>query len=409
MDPPSLSPAKNTALQATIYLLYGIGPLTGNVVQVLLPLLVHDFSAPPGVVLAAALIAFMVPFSITQLFSGAWSENRGRVFLISFGLVLFGAGMVIATLATSLGAYIVANLIAGLGFGLINPVIIALMTDITPPGPIIARKMAYLSACATFSTGIGPLLAGIFAVVNWRLLYLLIAVLALFSLVVLLALRLPSRVGAHQGEAVEPITVQIRQELRSPVVIVMVAGAFLISHCILGATIWTSRAVSGLINPALYGIGLGFAGIIGALATIAFGFMIKRTGPRMTMSLSFISLVAGLCVLILAGKNLTSDFPMVELGLVLVLVAGGGPFPIIMYYSQSIVPTRRGALAGLSQFGYFAGIALVSFDFGPVYAFGVSWVFAGMIVVGCLLLALVLLVIKKGNAMMASLPPRGHL
>jgi len=64
-------------IQIIIYTLFGLGPLTGNVILVLFGVLSIDFSVSPTDLLVA-IPAFMFPFAIIQLFSGAISDVKGR-------------------------------------------------------------------------------------------------------------------------------------------------------------------------------------------------------------------------------------------------------------------------------------------------------------------------------------------
>ena len=127
--------SSNILVQIIIFLLYGLGPLTGNVILVLFGVLSSEFGVPPTNLLIAV-PSFMFPFAIIQLFSGAISDVKGRFPVIIVGLIIFAAGMILATISTTLILYVIANVCGGIGFGFVNPVLIALMTDLTP-GPKI--------------------------------------------------------------------------------------------------------------------------------------------------------------------------------------------------------------------------------------------------------------------------------
>ena len=74
-------------LQVTIYILFGLGPLTGNVILVLFGILSTEFGVVPTTV-AIAIPAFMFPFAFIQLFSGAISDLKGF-----FNITFFGVGI----------------------------------------------------------------------------------------------------------------------------------------------------------------------------------------------------------------------------------------------------------------------------------------------------------------------------
>ena len=166
-------------VEAIIFILYALGPLTGNVILVLFGVLSVDFSVLPNAILIA-IPSFMFPFALVQLFSGAISDVKGRFPIILLGLSVFGVGMIIASFSFSLTVFIIANVLAGIGFGFVNPVLIALLTDITP-GPKISKKIGLLGAVANLGVGLGPLLAGQIIEIGWRYLYLRVNILNIMN------------------------------------------------------------------------------------------------------------------------------------------------------------------------------------------------------------------------------------
>ena len=60
-------------LEFVIFLLFLLGPLTGNIINVLFGVLASSFQVTQDYILFA-IPAFMFPFAITQLFSGVISD-----------------------------------------------------------------------------------------------------------------------------------------------------------------------------------------------------------------------------------------------------------------------------------------------------------------------------------------------
>ncbi|MHA2393382.1 MAG: MFS transporter [Promethearchaeota archaeon] len=347
-------------LQFVIYLLFFFGPLTGNVIMVLFRTLSTEFSVSPGAILIA-IPAFMFPFAITQLFSGVISDIKGRFPVLFVGLILFGIAMLIATLSISLEMYAIANILGGIGFGFINPVLIALMTDITSP-PNISKKMGYLGASANLGVGIGPLIASQMITIGWRSIYILFIAITIFGLVyLLLAKRPPQKVPEDSGFRL--LFSQLSKEVRRLVILVMIFSALLISHTYLAINIWTSRILSGpppVINESVVGLVLGISGIGAAITGFLTGIIIKKKSIKIPIIFGFVSLFISLIILLLIGDITRVEvFPSLAVGWVFAGLAGGTLFPLITYYSQVLSPERRGALAGLLTAGYFIGIALV--------------------------------------------------
>jgi MFS family permease len=382
-------------LEFVIYLLYFFGPLTGNVIVVLFHALSSEFNVLEDAILVA-IPAFMFPFAITQLFSGVLSDLKGRFPVLIIGLVLFGTAMLLATLSFSLIMYVIANVLGGIGFGFINPILIALMTDITDP-PNIPKKMGYLGASANLGVGIGPLIASQMIFIGWRSIYILFIAIALFGLIYsIISTRPPQKIPKESGFKI--LFSQLSKELRRRVVLVMIFSAILISHTYLAINIWTSRFLSG--HETLVGIILGIAGIGSAITGILTGIVIKKKSVGIPIIVGSILLITSLTVFIGIGDiSRTENFPFLAVGWILAGLAGGILFPSITYYSQVLSPSRRGALAGLLTAGYFIGIALVPTTLKPILVmFGITGLYGaimGISVVFIIILFLLYLLARR--------------
>jgi len=324
----------------------------------------------------------MVPFAIIQLFSGAISDVKGRIPVIIFGLILFGLGMFIATISNTLLLYIIANILAGAGFGFVNPVLIALMTDITPPGPKIPKKMGYLGAVAALGVGMGPLFAGLMVQLNWRYIYIIFILIVGFCLLMLLMIKHPTqKIQGNVGISI--LFSHIYQEIQKITVVLMVIAAFLISLTYLAIVIWTSRTFSGVLDEITAGIILSLVGIAGAISGLAIGNIIKRLGIGIALFLGILSLLISIILIIMVGDvTRPGNIIYVAVCLALAGISGGILFPAIIYYSQIFSPERRGALAGLSTAGYFIGIALVPMIYAPFFLIGgINTVYIAILIV----------------------------
>lgn len=362
----AISSESHVFLQFVIYLLFFFGPLTGNVIVVLFHTLSTEFSVSPGAILIA-IPAFMFPFAITQLFSGVISDIKGRFPVLFVGLILFGIAMLIATLSISLEMYAIANILGGIGFGFINPVLIALMTDITS-APNIPTKMGYLGASANLGVGIGPLIASLMIIIGWRTIYILFIGITIFGFAYLILAKRPAqKVPKESGFRV--LFSQLSKEVRRVVILIMVFSALLISHTYLAINIWTSRILSEppIINERIVGLVLAIAGIGAAITGFLTGIIIKMKSIKIPIIFGCASLFVSLIILLSIGDITRVEiFPYLALGWVFAGLAGGTLFPLITYYSQVLSPERRGALAGLLTAGYFIGIALVPTTLEPV-------------------------------------------
>jgi DHA1 family bicyclomycin/chloramphenicol resistance-like MFS transporter len=376
-------------LKLIIYFLFGFGPVTGNVILVLFGILSNEFNVTPNALLIS-IPAFMFPFAIVQLFSGAISDVKGRFPVMILGLILFGAGWFFAAISYSLILFIIGNALAGFGFGFVNPILIALMTDITPPGPQVPKKMGFLGAVAALGVGLGPLLAGQIVRFGWRYIYIIFILIIFLSLLALFKVPRPPR-KSNKDFGPRVLLHHLSQELQRVTVILMVVSAFLIASTYLATIIWTSRTFSGVLEEATIGILLSVVGVAGAISGFANGYLIKRIGLGFTLLLGLSSLLIAMILLIILG-DITRPEVLFYIAICLGLsgIAGGILFPSILYYSQVISPERRGTLAGLATTGYFIGNALVPMIYEPFFLIGgINAVYMAIFVISILLLPII--------------------
>ncbi len=392
-------------LELIIYIIFLFGPLTGNIIMVLFHVLSVEFSVSPNTILIA-IPAFMFPFAITQLFSGAISDLKGRFPVLFTGLIIFGIAMLLAALSFSLEMYAIANILGGIGFGLINPVLIALLTDITPP-PNIPKKMGFLGASANLGVGLGPLIASQMILIGWRSIYILFIGITIFGLLYLIFSKRPhQKISEETG--IRVLISQLSVELRRSVVILMLFSAFLISHTYLAINIWTSRSLFG--NESLVGLILGIAGVGAAIVGSLTGSAIKKKGAGIPLIVGSILLFVGLISLLLIGDITQAEkFVFLAIGWIISGLAGGILFPTITYYSQILSPKRRGALAGLLTAGYFIGIALVPTTLAPISElYGITGIYLIILGISVLFVICLFLLYKVAKQRVLNQGPSSH-
>jgi MFS family permease len=381
--------------EIVIFVLYALGPLTGNVILVLFDILASDFHTVPQDILIA-IPSFMFPFAIVQLFSGAISDVKGRSFVILFGLSIFGFGMVVATLSFSLFVFIVANVLGGIGFGFVNPVLIAFMTDITPE-PKISKKIGLLGAVSNLGVGFGPLLAGLIIVFNWRYLYLIFLGITILGFLVIFSLR-KSQSIIKSKDSIRRFFTHISQEIRRLPVILLVISAFLLSHTSIATIIWTSQSFTGVISEIISGLIIALFGTMGFIGGLITGIIIRKKSVKHALLLGMISLYIADVILIMFGNNTIDALPFIALGLLFMGIAGGVLITAIMFFSQTFSKERRGALAGLTTAFLFIGIAFVTTTLKPFFNLGgISLVYLTILFSSTILLLVIIMLNKAIN------------
>ena len=388
-----IEPRNFRSIETVSYVLFGIGPLVGNAVLTLLGPIAVDFLVDPTAILIA-IPSFMFPFALFQLFSGALSDTYGRVPIIVCGLIGFLAGLFLISFASSIAMFALGHLVAGIGFGFVNPVLLALLSDSAVPEDI-PKRMGIASGLAGLGVGLGPFIAGQMAMLGWQLYYLAILSIVFLGLIAIsIANRPPTTIHGETG--IRVLINNLRIELRKPVVLLMVVTTFLIAITYLGTLIWTSRGLTGSVSVTTTGIMLLVAGILGAIAGISLGHIIRRRGYGFSIVIGVIPLFASLSLFILIGDiTIPSLIPLVGLSLALMGWAGGVLFPLMITYSQVISPERRGVLAGIVTSSSFFGVALIPTVYEPLYHLGMPSLYLGILVVAALLLMFITILYRR--------------
>lgn len=384
------------SIELIIFILFALGPLVGNVILVLFGVLASDFLVAPKDILVA-IPSFMFPFAIVQLFSGAISDVKGRVLVILLGLSIFGVGMIVAILSFSLIVFIVANVLAGIGFGFVNPVLIAFLTDITP-GPRISKKIGLLAAVSNLGVGFGPFLAGMIIILNWRYMYVIFLGITLIGFFIIFSLRKDQSI-VRSKNGIRTLFIHLSQEIRRLPVILLVLAAFLLSHTSIATIIWTSQVFTGyrkVIPEWIAGSAIALFGIMGFIGGLITGIVIKKKSVRYALLLGTISLFVADVILVLFGNNTPDAFSFISVGLLFMGIAGGVIITSVMFFSQTISPERRGALAGLTTASLFIGNAFATSTLEPFFIIGgISLVYIVILGISIILLAVLLFLAKS--------------
>ncbi|RDE14507.1 MAG: hypothetical protein C4K47_04005 [Candidatus Thorarchaeota archaeon] len=363
--------------EGAAYVLLLVGPFIMNGMLVLFGSLSHEFAVDPSEVMVA-ITAFMVPFAILQLISGAISDVVGRTPVVFCGVALSSLGLAMSATSTSVSTYAGAHIIMGIGWGFINPAAIALITDLTPPESV-PTKMGIIGAVGSIGVALGPFAASIILTHSWRWFY---ASLFFVTLLVLPAIAFSRNAGTARavGSGMRVFLSYVSQELRRPVVLLLMLMGFMFAETYLATVVWTSRALTGLISDTVIGNLLMISGLVAAVVGVVAGWLTKRRGVRLP-------LILGITTLILSAIVLTSiddlgnplSLPRVTAALLVVAVAAGMLYPTSIYYSQMLAPGKRGALAGLLMSAQFIGNALIPVLFEPFYEVGIRVLFEAIL------------------------------
>jgi MFS family permease len=364
-------------LESAAYVLLLVGPFIMNGMLVLFGSLSQEFVVDPSEVMIA-IPAFMVPFALLQLFSGAISDVTGRAPVIMGGVSMSAIGLALSATSTSVVTYATAHVIMGIGWGFINPAAIALVTDLTPSRNVPA-KMGIIGAVGSIGVALGPFAAGLIVKFGWRWFY---ASLLVVSFLVLPAIAL-ARKPMHEPQAesaVRAFASHIAQEWHRPAVLLLMFMGFMFAQTYLATVVWMSRALTGLISDQTLGNLLMASGLAAAVVGVIAGQLTKRKGVRSPLIVGIAALIGSSLVLTsINDLENPSSLPSITIALLVVAVAAGTLYPVSIYYSQMLSPERRGALAGLLMSAQFIGNALLPTIYEPFFRAGTRMLFGAIL------------------------------
>ncbi|MEM8603903.1 MAG: MFS transporter, partial [Cyanobacteria bacterium P01_H01_bin.121] len=155
-----------------------------------IPLLIQSTGVPlnPGLFYTAAAIASFT----SRIVVGRASDRWGRGVFLSLSQLFFGIAMLILVVADSTPAFLLAGAVEGFGFGMLIPMMAALIADRSQPA---ARGRTFSLCIAGFDLGIacaGPILGLVADSLGYRLIFMSAAGLVFVGLVVFVTQCNPS-------------------------------------------------------------------------------------------------------------------------------------------------------------------------------------------------------------------------
>jgi multidrug resistance protein len=346
---------------------------------------------------AATVGALVAAFSVAQLISApAWgwmSDKYGRRPAILVGLLVSAGAYVIFAFADSLWLLFVSRIIQGLGGGTIG-VVQAYVADITE-GKDRAKALGWLSAVTSLGAVIGPALGSLLVGLGGRtapglgsaVLCVLVSVFAwkfLRESHTILSSSERKALAVHtRGGAIGTVLTKPKDPASRLIWIYAIAiGAFYGTTPML-PLILADRLAVNENNVGYFVMYLGAMGVI--VRTAILGRMIEWLGEARVSRLGLVFLAAGLAMV----SQITS-YPTMVIALTLMPIGTGLLFPCITAMLSRVVPNaQRGLYMGVQH--TFGGVSRVSFPliagFGmDALGMGVPFVFAGVMVIGTLLL-----------------------
>lgn len=346
---------------------------------------------------AAVVGALIAAFSVAQLASApAWgrmSDRYGRRPAILVGLLVSAGAYVIFAFAGSLWLLFVSRIIQGLGGGTIG-VVQAYVTDITE-GRDRAKSLGWLSAVTSLGAVVGPALGSLLIDIGGRTapglgsaaLCILVSIFAWKFLreshTILSSQERQALYSHSRMSAITMVVTQPREPASRLIWIYAIAiGAFYGTTPMLPLILADRLGVTER-NVGYFVMYLGGMGVI--VRTLILGRVLEWLGEARVARLGLMFLAVGLAMV-----ALITSYPTMLVAMTLMPIGTGLLFPCVTAMLSRVVPNaERGLFMGVQH--TFGGVSRVAFPlivgFGmDALGMGVPFVFAGVMVIGTLLL-----------------------
>lgn len=342
-----------------------LGPLAGSGMLTLVPTLSETYAVSVGTA-GLAITAYMVPFAVAQLLSGAVAQTLSARRTAAAGYAVFVGASLACAWAPTLPAFLAFRFVQGLGSAFLFPILMALVGEAVAPERL-GRAFGIFGVTQTLGLTLGPLVAGFLEVhAGWQWFFLAQAVFAVACAAGFLALFRGERVPvARDGRGVVAVAVSAVRE-RSVVLLSLAAAALFFSmmgtYTYLAA--WLGE-VQGVPEDRI-GIVLGVAGVMGIPAAALAGRWIDLLGRRAVALLGLAGYTAVLAAFIAVPYSYAGVVTLAALLGWTALVA----WTALNTLAVEIVPALRQPVASIYNAFRFSGYALAPPALGLVYGRG---------------------------------------
>ncbi|MEZ5225195.1 MAG: MFS transporter [Acidimicrobiales bacterium] len=328
-----------------------LGPFGTLVVTPIYPELEKSFSASSEAV-NWGFSGYFLPMAVMMLVSGTIGERYGRARVMRITYIGYAIATVLAILAPSLGWFIAARVLQGLGNAFFTPLMLAGLADITEPKRL-GRVMGMYSSFQAAGGALSPIAGGLAARYDWRYAFVVIAAMSF-----LLSFRPPP--GEPRPDAQAP---PIKPLLTWRMVLLWITGFAAATGPVgIGVVVGVASRKGLDASSTESGLLLLAGGCGAAIVGPRWGSLLDRLGIR-TYSL----IGTAVASLIVATLGFADTLPLLAVGWFL----GASLVPAVVvaltHLAASAVPTNRGgALSSVLAFR-FLGHAVGPIILVPIY------------------------------------------
>ncbi|MGV9296300.1 MFS transporter [Amycolatopsis sp. NPDC003676] len=145
--------------------------MDNTIVNVALPVIRTDLDASING-LQWTIDSYTLVIACFLMLGGATGDRLGRKRIFLAGLVLFGLGSLLCSVAPSIGWLVAARIVQALGGAMLNPVAMSIITNVFADPGERARAIGVWGSIVGISLGVGPVLGGVLTEsIGWRAIF----------------------------------------------------------------------------------------------------------------------------------------------------------------------------------------------------------------------------------------------
>ncbi|MGH3044353.1 MAG: MFS transporter [Gaiellaceae bacterium] len=332
-----------------------LGPFGGAMLVAIIPNVAHGLDASVTQV-AAAITAYMVPFAILQLFSGTLAERLGPRRVVRAGYIGFGAAALGCALAPEIWSFLAARAVMGASNAFLSPILLAALSEVAAPA-VLGRTVGTFAAAQTAGLTFAPILGGLLGEINWRLAFVLVAVVSV-------VLALPKQtLGAAERATTDAPRASFRTLLNRWIALLATQAMLgYLGFTAIGFVLVLVAADEFALGSSARGLLVAGYGIGGILFGRYAGSVVDRIGRPSAALAGAVACTAGVVGLVFAPTVWGLALVYFAIGCASTFVWAG----LNTIAVESFPENRAGATSAYSAFK-FAGVAIAPLLYVPLF------------------------------------------
>ncbi|CDH24556.1 multidrug effflux MFS transporter [Xenorhabdus bovienii] len=326
-------------------LINSVGGIAIDLYAPSIPSIGRELSASPSLMQNTITIT-LICYAVGQLFFGILADARGRKSSVILGLLVFLAGSIMATIASSIEILLFARALQGFAIGSCQVVARALLVD-NIKGPRLSVAIIYLSLAFGLGPVVAPYIGGAIEVhLGWRYNFILYAIYGCVVLTFVLAGLKESLAPELRRNAFHTVagyrTILADSRFRASVTILGASFSAFLLWNVFGPYIVQQRLGLSAQYFGTTALGVGACYLTGTLLN---RFLIRYVTSGALMLVGLGMFLVGSFIIAINPMEIT--LPNILVGIMLVAFGQGFIFSNAMARSMSLFPDRAGVAASL--------------------------------------------------------------